>query len=618
QAMAHPLNPAWHWLMAMIVSSIALELGQPGEALTMIDEALAVPQIDHDDRLRQNLLRQRAMALYEQGHLSEAITLALDVHRHLGDYYGDALSGVSAMQLALLLTLGNRLDEAATYITQARTTFHSIGALAPLASLQVIELAGHMARGQATRAAATVNGVLRRLDEAGGRAVDLRLRFILATILGEAGEYQRALMLTREIITEMEGRGYRLFLAVARLYAAYLANCTGDSALQEALLHAGWGLAEQDAQQFLPLLPGAALQYAAAAALRSGVAIDIVGQILVRQVADQGLQLFQELLNDQQPAVRERAVRLLGGIGAAAAYVPLRSMLKDRHAAVRSAAEEALSRIVYRPPYTLRIRTLGAFTIWRGEHEVRDRDWRSSKARQLFQLLLTERGRAIPRDRLLDILWPDMDPEAAANNLRVTMNRLSKALEPDRPEGAPPSYLQQQSDTYSLNTETDIQLDVVDFIAAIEAGQHADQLGQRQPTISALRRAVMLYGGMYLPDTMYEDWSVVERERLALMFNDAAIRLGGLLLEEGEAHEAIGLAWRVLEQDRANEESYRLLMRAHASLGERSTALRIYTRCVAILEEDLGVEPLAETTALYQALRDTSESDDSSSRSISR
>ena len=46
------------------------------------------------------------------------------------------------------------------------------------------------------------------------------------------------------------------------------------------------------------------------------------------------------------------------------------------------------------------------------------------------------------------------------------------------------------------------------------------------------------------------------------------------LLEEGLAHEAIGLAWRVLENDRAHEEAYRLLMRAPASLGDSTASHR--------------------------------------------
>jgi DNA-binding SARP family transcriptional activator len=247
---------------------------------------------------------------------------------------------------------------------------------------------------------------------------------------------------------------------------------------------------------------------------------------------------------------------------------------------------------------------LGAFTVWRGDHEIRDREWRSSKARQLLQLLLTERGRALPRERVVEALWPDMEIEAATNNLRVTINRLSKALEPDRPEGAPSAYLIQQGETYAFNTASDHHIDVVEFTDAVAEGRRADQRGQRTAVIAAYRRAVQLYGGPYLPDNMYEDWTVVERERLALMFVEIALRLGTLLLEEGAVHETIGLGWRVVEIDQTQEEAYRLLMRAYAALGERSTALRLYARCVDVLQNELGITPLPETTALYHALRD--------------
>ena len=135
QAAGQPLNPAWHWLLAMLVSSINIRLGQPADALTIIDEALQLPQVDHDDRLRQNLLRQRALALYQQGQAAEATALALDAHRHLSDYYRDGSAGFSARQLALLLVLQGRVDEATTYVVQARTAFHDMGALAAAGEL---------------------------------------------------------------------------------------------------------------------------------------------------------------------------------------------------------------------------------------------------------------------------------------------------------------------------------------------------------------------------------------------------------------------------------------------------------------------------------------------------
>ncbi|MCS6938935.1 MAG: BTAD domain-containing putative transcriptional regulator [Roseiflexaceae bacterium] len=603
-AYAHPLNPAWRWLLAMIVASIHNQLGRPSEALAVVDEALQLTQVDGNDRMRQNLLRQRAMALYLLGQHTEAIALALDAHRYLLDYYRDGTAGVSAAQLALLLSLQGRLDEAAIYIAQARAAFHELGALAPLASLQAIELYNMLRRGQAARAAAAANAFVRRLDEVEGVAPDLRLRLLLAVVLGEAGEHQQALNLLKMTVQQMQHRGYRVFLASACLYGAHLAGRCGDAALRDAWIRTGWTVVEEDRCRFLPVMPAEALKDVAVAALRAGIGSDVIGRILQDHLGDEAVALFQDVLSDPSPEVRAQAARLLGEVGTAVAYPALRALLKDRNAAVRQIAEESLNRLVYRPPYTLRIRMLGAFAVWRGDHEIRDREWRSSKARQLLQLLLTERGRALPRERVVEALWPDMDIDAATNNLRVTINRLSKALEPDRPDGAPSAYVVQQGETYAFNTASDHRIDVVEFVDAIDEGRRADQRGQRAAAIAAYRRAIQLYSGPYLPDNMYEDWTVVERERLALAFIEAALRLGVLLLEEGAIHEAIGLGWRVIEIDQTQEEAYRLLMRAHAALGERSTALRLYARCVSVLQNELGITPLPETTALYHALRD--------------
>jgi ATP/maltotriose-dependent transcriptional regulator MalT/DNA-binding SARP family transcriptional activator len=604
RADAHPLSPSWRWLLSMIVATIDVQLGRPDEALVAIEAALQLPQVDQDDRLRQNLLRQRAMALYEQGQVAEALALALDAHRHLGDYYRSGVIGFSAQQLALLLALEGRVDEATTYVAQARAAFDEMNAEAPLAGLQAIEVNAQFARGQDTRASATASAVLRRLQETGGEAPDLRLWLLLALVLGESGEHKRAHALAQDTAQLMRSHSYHLFLAVAELYSAYLAGANGDASARREALRRGWELVASEDIRFLPMLPTAALRDIALAALREGIAVEAVGRVLRRQAPDHARELLEGLLGEGTPAVRANAARLLGDLGAAAAYPALRTLLKDRSPAVRQAAEDALGRLVYRPPYTLRIRTLGSFALWRGDQEVRDRDWRSSKARQLFQLLLTERGRSLPRDRVLDALWPEMESDAANNNLRVTVNRLTKALEPDRPDGAPPTYVSQQSETYSFNIASDHQIDSTDFAAAVAEGQRAERRGQRQVAVVAFRKAIELYGGPYLPDNMYEDWSVVERERLTMLFNDAATRLGALLLDEGAAHEVIGLAWRVLENEPAYEDAYRLLMRAHASLGERSTALRLYARCASVLRDELGVEPLPETTALYNALKE--------------
>ncbi|HEU5088532.1 MAG TPA: HEAT repeat domain-containing protein, partial [Roseiflexaceae bacterium] len=402
-AAARPLNPAWQWLLSMVQATIQLRLGRPADALISLDEGLRVPRVDEDDRLRQTLLMLRAMANFQLGHENEAVAAALDAYRALSDYACRNIIGYGAQDLAMMLTLIGRVDEAMTYLSQARASFHESGALAPLTSLQAIELYGMLQRGQATRAVGSVGSVLRRLseNEAGTPAVQLRL--LLALVLGEGGEPQAALRLVQDLIRTMLERGHRLHLCSAELYAAALiSRMGGNVAEREQLLRSGWALAHADNLRSLPMLPLSVVWDVAEGALRAGIEPETVGSVLCHQLPDLAGERLQALLADPNAEVREHAAHFLGILGETSAYSALRTLAKDKNARVRRAAELALNVLVYRPPYRLAIRTLGAFVIRRGDTEVRDRDWRSSKARQLFQLLLTERGRAVPRERVLD------------------------------------------------------------------------------------------------------------------------------------------------------------------------------------------------------------------------
>ena len=48
--------------------------------------------------------------------------------------------------------------------------------------------------------------------------------------------------------------------------------------------------------------------------------------------------------------------------------------------------------------------------------------WKRRKARDIFAYLVTSRGRSVPRSRLADLYWPELDADAANDNLRVTIS----------------------------------------------------------------------------------------------------------------------------------------------------------------------------------------------------
>jgi DNA-binding SARP family transcriptional activator len=78
----------------------------------------------------------------------------------------------------------------------------------------------------------------------------------------------------------------------------------------------------------------------------------------------------------------------------------------------------------------LHIRTLGEFTVRRGDVIVPAGAWPTQKSLSLFKLLVTERGRWVGGARLVETLWPALPTERAQSNLWVTVSQTRRVLEP--------------------------------------------------------------------------------------------------------------------------------------------------------------------------------------------
>ena len=272
----------------------------------------------------------------------------------------------------------------------------------------------------------------------------------------------------------------------------------------------------------------------------------------------------------------------------------------------RAFAEELLAQwgllgVTLHPGYQLRVQTLGAFRVWRGLDEVTAQDWRRENARQLFQLLLSYRRQLLERDQILELLWPGQEPETAVRDFKVALSTLFKALEPERKANAPSAFILREGTLYGLRAGADMALDVEHFERAIAAG---DALWGRDPeaAVTHYQRALALYQGDYLQEYPYAEWGIEERERLRGLYLRAAERLARALAERGAWIEVIEVCEALLTRDNCWEEAYRLLMTAHARLGNRPQALRAYQRCVECLRTELDVGPSGETARIYARL----------------
>lgn len=265
--------------------------------------------------------------------------------------------------------------------------------------------------------------------------------------------------------------------------------------------------------------------------------------------------------------------------------------------ALRLLESLGLAGVQSHPGFRLNVETLGNFQVKRGSELIPSNGWRREKSRQLFQLLVTYRQSPLDRDQICEHLWPEADAATAQRNFKITLNTLYQVLEPDRDAGSDSAFIVRDGTTYTLRLNADLWLDSDHFTRLTREG-----LKSTSNSMTMLEKAVALYRGEYLPDSLYESWAAEERERLATFFLEAADKLCELYIQNNRYTETIDLCQRILTRDNCWERAYRHLMLAYNALGDRGQLARIYQRCQQTLKDELDVPPSQETQDLYKNL----------------
>jgi len=226
---------------------------------------------------------------------------------------------------------------------------------------------------------------------------------------------------------------------------------------------------------------------------------------------------------------------------------------------------------------------------------------RNGKALAILKYLLANQGRPVSQDHLMGWLWPESNLKKARWSLNSAIHGLRKLLG-DCPSLAPANYVLLEEGSYRLCPTIRVVTDVDEFEERYERGRSFERARRMPEAVAEYERAIGLYRGEYLVEDLYEDWTMVERERHSNAYIDVLSRLTVHYMETGQHQECIRACYRVLEKDRCHEDSYRLLMRCYTRLGLRGRALRQYRLCEKILGQEYGTIPSPETRALYRSI----------------
>lgn len=198
----------------------------------------------------------------------------------------------------------------------------------------------------------------------------------------------------------------------------------------------------------------------------------------------------------------------------------------------------------------------------------------------------------LTRDRLGDLLWPDMTLDRAVNNLHATTSYARRFL-----GGA--ETIQQVDGVYQLSDE--VAIDALEFRACISKANRLYDEGVYFGAAVAYRSAVDLAEGDFL-EGMYAEWIDNMRDTLRGELATALERLMALEVDRENFRAIPRLAERLLALDDLHDGAYEALIRAAAARGARREAFTWYKRYETALEE-YGAGPTRKISQLIEKVR---------------
>jgi LuxR family maltose regulon positive regulatory protein len=238
-------------------------------------------------------------------------------------------------------------------------------------------------------------------------------------------------------------------------------------------------------------------------------------------------------------------------------------------------------------PYPVKIYTLGRFEIVRDDEPLHFSGKEQKKPLELLKALIAFGGVNVPEEQLTDELWPDADGDQAHKSFETTLGRLRKLLGGE-------AFIRYRARQLTINP-------LYCWVDSLALGYLFDTIRESSGTRAALlcEKAMGLHKGPFLPSDTGLQWAVTIRETLKNRLLRVILKAGRQYEQAGEWERAVEYYTKGIETDGLAEEFYRRLMVCHRNQGNNADAVKTYNLCRGLLRAELGIEPSAETTAVF-------------------
>lgn len=257
-------------------------------------------------------------------------------------------------------------------------------------------------------------------------------------------------------------------------------------------------------------------------------------------------------------------------------------------------------RLTTSPVTDLTLKILGPVEIYRDSAKPFAPDaWTTKRARDIFCYIATSKHRRVAKDVLIEAFWGDEELETVEKNFHPTISHIRKAL--NSRQQLKQNFIVFRDGAYQLNPELSYFIDTEEFVASISLAESAKKEKDDEAAREHLERAYELYRGEFLEGS-YDDWAVKQRDFYREQFSRVIGGLAKLSVVERKWTEALKFANEILAIDPYREDLHRLVLKVLSAQGKHAGVKKHFEGLRALLRNDLGIEPSAETKRVYKEL----------------
>lgn len=237
---------------------------------------------------------------------------------------------------------------------------------------------------------------------------------------------------------------------------------------------------------------------------------------------------------------------------------------------------------------------------WSHHHEQISID-QSHATASIFTKLILVHDRARPRDVIAEAIWPETSQEKSRSNLNSALWRLKKDLNQRKLDEF--VYVEGDKEYLQIKFANGVSTDFDDLCLELTRCEHQSlkEGGIDDTQLARLQDAVARYKDEFVPGLDF-DWAIAARERFRMRYIQACNILMDAFEKRNDFESTIKYGQKILEQDNLRETMHHRLIETYVKQGLRHQAIRQYQLVKRILNEELGLLPQEQTTALIEAL----------------